>query len=103
MSEYNNGAITALSYMAELGVSQKDIEEVLDNMSLSLDGIDESDKERFDLAFAVSQSNLQEVVIDDEEQQNCSLLSVSGEQNNSTNSNDDYEIVIMHSPSPESN
>ena len=51
MTEYNNGAITALSYMAEQGANVSDVLLVADSMDISFDNIDESDKERFSLAY----------------------------------------------------
>lgn len=57
MSKYDNGAITALSYMAEQGASQKAIKEVADIMSLTFDNIDESDKERFEASFGGFESD----------------------------------------------
>jgi hypothetical protein len=47
MTEYNNGAITASSYMAEQGVNKSDVQLVADAMNISLDNIDCSDKKRF--------------------------------------------------------
>ncbi|WP_351122664.1 hypothetical protein [Shewanella sp. T24-MNA-CIBAN-0130] len=47
MTEYNNGAITALSYMAEQGASKSDVQLVADVMNISFNNIDDSDKKRF--------------------------------------------------------
>lgn len=50
-TDYSNGAITALSYLAERGVSKDDIQLVADVMNLNLEAIDGSDRERFLTAF----------------------------------------------------
>jgi len=51
MTKYNNGAITALSYMAEQGAKKSDVQLVADVMNISFDDIDDSDKERFTAAY----------------------------------------------------
>jgi hypothetical protein len=49
---YNNGAITALSYMAEMGATKSDVFAVAELMDLRIDdSIYDSDKERFIEAF----------------------------------------------------
>ncbi len=49
---YCAGAVTALSYMAELGASKKDVFAVAGMMDLAIDDdIDQSDKERFVAAY----------------------------------------------------
>jgi hypothetical protein len=49
---YNNGAITALSFMAEMGVSKSDVYAVAELMDLVIDeSIYDSDKERFIAAY----------------------------------------------------
>ncbi|MBQ4839799.1 hypothetical protein [Pseudoalteromonas luteoviolacea] len=55
MTDYYNGAITALSYMAEQGAKKEDILSVAEIMDIDLSDlnkIDESDRERFQTAFA---------------------------------------------------
>lgn len=52
--DYSNGAMTALSYIAQSGTSLHDIVDVMQTMGLMLDAsTDESDKERFVEAFGV--------------------------------------------------
>ena len=49
---YNAGAVTALSYMAEMGASKQDVFAVAELMDLVIDdSIDDSDKERFVAAY----------------------------------------------------
>lgn len=52
--DYNNGAMTALSYMAQSGAPLSSIVDVMQTMGLMLDAnVDESDKERFIETFGV--------------------------------------------------
>ena len=51
VANYFAGAVTALSYMAELGASKQDVFAVAGMMDLDFDDIDESDKERFIEAY----------------------------------------------------
>lgn len=51
---YDNGAITALSYIAQSGASLQSVVDTMDVMVLIIDAdTDEGDKERFIQAFGV--------------------------------------------------
>lgn len=51
VDNYNAGAVTALSYMAEAGSSKEKILLVAEQMDLNLSDIEESDLERFIEAY----------------------------------------------------
>lgn len=48
---YKNGAVTALAYMAKLGVNKSDVFSVAADMDISFDDIDEGDRELLLEAF----------------------------------------------------